>query len=330
MRYIFFEGDSSTGRILLNDLYGEENVRIIYKDRALKSRLMSILFKLHMSQKINRKIQIPFKSIYFKSLINYSFASIDGICFIFVAGWYSKELFIWLRKKYPKCKLILLLRDTIRAYEASIPSFLGRSLSKEFDLVITYNPNDAKMYGFLLSSVFFSKIDSSLLPSYPKSNLVFIGVAKDRLPLVHAIFQKIENAGFKCDFYLTKVDNVAQAFSGRIMYAKKPVPYIEYLGREYASECILEVIKGDTAGGTLRCWEAVYYNKKLLTNWRGIKEFQYYNPNFMHYFSTVDDIDIDFLKTNSPVDYDYNNENSPVHLLELIENNFSTSKGVNT
>lgn len=50
------------------------------------------------------------------------------------------------------------------------------------------------------------------------------------------------------------------------------------------------------SGSSLRAAEAIAYKKKLLTNNTFIKEKEYFNDKQFSYFSTLDDIDVEFIK----------------------------------
>ena len=69
-------------------------------------------------------------------------------------------------------------------------------------------------------------------------------------------------------------------------------------------------------GLSLRPYEAVCYNRKLLTNNKSILDFPYYDSRYMQYFETVEEIDWDWVKEDIPVDYGYDCKFSPMRLLE--------------
>ena len=50
------------------------------------------------------------------------------------------------------------------------------------------------------------------------------------------------------------------------------------------------------SGSSLRAAEAIAYKKKLLTNNAFIKAKEYFNDKQFSYFSTLEDIDVDFIK----------------------------------
>lgn len=321
IKHIFFEGSLETGKIIMNDLIKKSNVKIIYKNNAFNSKILSKLFNIHMSQLLNKHVKLPFKKIWFKKLIGTDYHNDDTIIFTFIAGWFDRELHSWLRKYYPNGKQVLFLRDTVNYYEKAIPSFIGNTLNDVFDLVISYNPIDCSQYGFKYSPVFISKFEATNSHKYSNSDIVFIGHAKDRLQLLQKLYDLFTSHGLKCDFYITGTINKEREYTNGINYAKKKLTYENYLSRVISSNCILEIIKGDTQGGTYRYWEAVYYNKKLITNWQGIKDFKFYDERYMMYFEDINDIDLSFIKENCSVEYNYKSENSPVKLLEFLEKN---------
>lgn len=322
-KYVFFEGDEETGKIIMNDLINKGNVKIIYKNNAFKTKIKSKIFNIHMSQLLNRRIQLPLKKIWFKGLIGNDYYENNKITFVFIAGWFNKDLHYWLRKSYPNSKQVMFLRDTVNVYEKAIPSFKGDNLNKVFDLVISYNPGDCSQFGFIYSPVFISKFEVKKTDKYTTNDIVFIGHAKDRLQLIHKLYEKLVSYGLKCDFYITGTKDEDKKYTEGINYAKNNLTYEDYLKRIISSDYIVDIIKGDTQGGTYRYWEAVYYNKKLITNWKGIKDFQFYDERYMMYFENVEDICIDFFNKKCDVEYNYNGENSPIKLLEFIEMNLS-------
>ena len=72
---------------------------------------------------------------------------------------------------------------------------------------------------------------------------------------------------------------------------------------------------------TLRPYEAVVYNKKLLTNNKTILSFKYYNPRYMHYFEKIEDIDWNWVARKEKVNYEYEGDFSPIYLLQDISEN---------
>ena len=103
-----------------------------------------------------------------------------------------------------------------------------------------------------------------------------------------------------------------------IVYEDSWLSYEQVLQESLEAKCILEIVRPGQVGLTLRSYEAVCYNRKLLTNNKGILDFEFYDPRYMQYFEKVEDIDWDWVREEIEVDYHYNGEFSPLRLLEDI------------
>ena len=72
---------------------------------------------------------------------------------------------------------------------------------------------------------------------------------------------------------------------------------------------------------SLRYFEAIVYNKKLLTNNPEVVELPYYDERYMRVFESIEDIDVDWVKAIEKIDYKYKGEFSPLGIIEYIKNN---------
>ena len=62
------------------------------------------------------------------------------------------------------------------------------------------------------------------------------------------------------------------------------IPYTEYLGIIFNCECIIDIIINEQSGLSLRVMEALFFNKKLITNNKYIADMDFYNPNNIYIF----------------------------------------------
>ena len=326
LNYVFFIGNEIVRDNYYGELIGLKNVRFVYKSSPTENKILNILFRISFSQKINRILKVPFKYKLFEMIVKKQiFEKNYPMVYIFASGWYDKKILGWLQKKHPEIYRTIYFDDTINFNMQHINDFNPNTLLKEFDCVFCYDPVEAQKYNFIHIDAFLSKKTKIDLGNCMKSDIVFIGKAKERLPLIKQVYNKLEKR-FKCDFIIIDSYENLKRDKG-IKYVQGNIPYMEYLKHENSSNCILEVLKSDANGQTLRCWEAVYYNKKLLTNWKGIFNFKYYNPHFMSYFSSVDDIDLKFLASQETVNYEYAGENSPLVFLNTIEKIWQRQRG---
>ena len=235
-------------------------------------------------------------------------------------GWYFLDFIEFIKKKYPHVKLALLIRDTVEDNTKRNKEFQIEKVKEQFDMVVSYdNVHDVPVYGLTYAPVYmsvFREIDLSTIKC--QYDLAFIGASKDRLSIIHHIYQHCIAHRLKVYFYIFR-----RKKSGRlpgIIYGNRYLKRALFLQRELESNCILEVLKGDAHSNTTRFWEAVIYNRKFYTNWKGVVDSPYYNPRFVRVFDQPEDLDIDFIKERIEVDYHYQGELSPLKYLELFDN----------
>ena len=75
------------------------------------------------------------------------------------------------------------------------------------------------------------------------------------------------------------------------------IKYDVVLEETMKSNCILEMQLDVQSAATQRYYEAVCYNKKLLTNNKNVVNLPFYNPDYIHVFEKPEDIDWEWVKT---------------------------------
>ena len=315
MKYYWFIGNKRIAETYYRELLEKDEVVFISKDKAFKNIFLCSAFRFLFSQIVNSKIKMPAKKTIFALLLReYNVLDLNDTVLIFHEGWFDDDISNYLKHTYIRLKTVLYFDDTVETYSKAIPSLNPYSLKEKYDYVFAYNPSDVAEYGFIQYNACFSKLNISY-NAERQSDLCFIGQPKDRYTMLKRIFDYL---GEKCNCNFIVVGENDGDDNG-IRMTTRYMDYEEYLQHEISSNCILEILKADTQGATFRCWEAVYYNRKLITNWKGITSFEYYDPRFMMYFEKPEDIDIDFVKSKIEVDYHYLGDNSPSVFLRNIE-----------
>jgi len=192
---------------------------------------------------------------------------------------------------------------------------------KIFDRVMTFDPEDAKRYNIELCFTPYSEVDMADVQE--EAQLYFCGVNAERLYLLYCIWLNARKRNAIIRYDLVRCQAFKQFFENdsKICFFEENIEYPKLLREMQKSSCILDITQPGQAGFTLRPYEAVVYNKKLLTNNKRIFEFQFYDERYMRYFEQVDDIDWDWLKEPINVDYGYNGEFSPRILLQKLNEN---------
>ena len=135
--------------------------------------------------------------------------------------------------------------------------------------VFSYSTYDSKNYNLLYNPTFF--IDFPLDLNQPAEyDGVFIGRNKGRL--IEKVFALLDNPYF----YVVK-DGVE---SSEVLSLKtNNIEYSDYLQVLARSKSVIEILYADNADYTLRTMEALFYQRKLITNNRLIVTAEFYNKN---------------------------------------------------
>ncbi|MBP5606769.1 MAG: hypothetical protein J6X66_00675, partial [Lachnospiraceae bacterium] len=104
----------------------------------------------------------------------------------------------------------------------------------------------------------------------------------------------------------------------------KELTYEQILKRTLASKVILDVVRPDSCGVSLRYYEAVVYGKKLISNNPEIRNMRFYDPGSMLLIKDPEDIDPDFIKS-SPAPAPQPDAFSPKGWIDELDEGFGRS-----
>ena len=273
-RYVIFGYGRDYFQTIFADAINELGVEYIANpiENTYGKGLRSLLYSIHTNDYVNKVLKLPFKDKWLPYF--YNKPSITPICFVFLMDWCNKKyepLYAILRKNYPGCKLCLYLEDLI----ASRPDY-PCELFNLFDLIVSYDKKEAQRINATYYHSFLSGIKD--IEAKYNSDFGFVGRSKDRDTLIFDIYDKLIKEGFKCDFVLTGVPRKNRKKTG-ITYLSHDLPYREYLSHIMGTKCIVEIMHHDAEGFTLRTWESLLYNKKLLSNNKSIKSVANYSAS---------------------------------------------------
>lgn len=319
--YVLFGISDGYYRTIFNELEDEKNVKMLGDIVPVRAgKLLKQIWKFHLSPKINAFIRLPLKGIWYKQYFENSFDNTDPICFVFTGGQYLYyDYFRYLKRRYPDCKIVFSMRDTMKTY-SSYPGFDIRKITESCDAIMSFNKYDCEKYGFQFFNGEQSYVPVQTAPDYPISDLFFAGLAKDRFHVLKEIYDQCVKQGIKCDFYVVRLPREEQVELPGITYSEKGMPYEEMLYRTVNSGCVLEISQKDAYGFTSRAFEAILYNKKLLTDSLVVRDQKFMDSGYIQFFEDPAEIDYDFIKKDlGKIDYQYNGEYSPKMTLKAIE-----------
>lgn len=302
----------------LDDLKNKDNVIIIHKKRVSNNRWKNLLFNIHYSGKLQKYIELPFKSIWDYLLFDNLLKSFMPDYILFTTSWYSDHLVAYFRTNCKSSKLVFRFTDKIsNSLGKNYDTMIGK-IKSQFDGVLVYSKEDASRYGLTYHSVGYSIFRNLSINPRMKYDVVFVGAEKGRIDKIRQAYNIFSSVGLNCFFYVTMVKPTDRKDDG-IIYADKGLSFTEYLTVVLSSRCLFELVQEGSSGRTFRMMEAIMYNKMLVTNCTEIFKTEYFMPDYIQIFRDVAEINPKFV-VNYPavINYNYKGDFSPERVLDFI------------
>jgi len=165
--------------------------------------------------------------------------------------------------------------------------------------VWSYDKEDCKKYGLNYNTQFyFSALGDYRQTDYGiKWDFYFVGADKGRKNELEGLKTELEGQGFSCNFHITQNRAKKNTF----------IPYQQVVDDMRASRCIIDVLPSTQTGMSIRPLEAICLKKKLLTNFKSIRNFEFYHPDNVFIIGEDDfnNLKIFMDKPFVPVDFSY-------------------------
>lgn len=252
------------------------------------------------------------------------------VCLILFGSWPSfcerTDFVDFFKKRKPSSKFIWFAQDIIDLAKNINREPLFNKVKNQFDLIISYDKTDADRYQLLYHHTVFSNIHIKAKEEIPFYDVFFIGKYKSvgRLNQLYAVHHRLSLLGLKCGFYLLNVPPKDQIAQDGIYYINKQMGYKQMLNYVKKARCLLEVMQDNAVGCTYRTWEAITYDKFLLTNNKSVKDLPMFNNFNIIYFEQVSSIDntiADRILMHKVVDYNGKELLSPSVFLKFVDAN---------
>ncbi len=289
----------------------------------IENVLINFLRRAYYKRKWGLYKKFPFFARYFKKYN--AFEKIkntekDSIVIVNLASQYSnlttKDELLELKKS--GVVLVLFCVDAIESPQMNYGEVV--SWFPIFDLVISDTPEDAKKYNLYYHMDPFPYNNKELPDLQCDNDLYFLGRGKDRIKFCKDIACRLDRDEIKYDFTIIQQEKV-ESREG-IKYRADKVPYREIINGISRSNCILEILSYNNSA-SLRYFEAIVFNKKLLTNNQEAASLPFFNPDYMKIINSPDDIDVEWLKRKENINYHYKGEFSPSNFIEDVRREIS-------
>ncbi len=311
-RVFIFPGSDHVFQALFFEACKLSNVRVIenlFKKQIIEKKITRI-------QRVPgawRFFRQPLLRFYDKQ-INFIKEVVSGDVLVF-SNISIRYVSLRLLKKLKKngVKLILYFIDSVSNVNAKDAFEYTKKM--DFDLVYSFDKEDAARFQYNYFYTMYSRLSESQEPTELKYDACFNGSNKGRLEMLVRLKKKCPSVKFFINM-LNISDEEKDAFG---FQSNKSIDYKTSIGYVVESNCIIDLIVDPNQSGlSLRAYEAVVYNKKLLTNNPSIKKFPYYRPDYMRYIENMDEADENFIKERVEVDYKYKGDFSPVTFIKDV------------
>lgn len=214
-------------------------------------------------------------------------------------------------------RLAALLIDPVDAAYPTATCAKALLSQVSFDLVLTFDPRDAELYGWKYVNTLYSQFP--VAQPERESDLFYIGAVKDRLPACLELLQQAKAQGADFCLKLLGTNSQQQDQLPKEAILSKPLPYPETLSWLSGTNCILDMTQPGQTGITLRYYEAVVFQKKLLTNNPHIVHLPGYDPEMMRIYEDITQLDWAWIQEKNTSCSPYAGQFSPLHLLSLLK-----------
>ena len=149
---------------------------------------------------------------------------------------------------------------------------------KKYGEIWTFDKKDAELNGWKLNTQFYFINDESnnlMCESCGRNNAYFVGDNKGREKNLEKIYKLLTKTDVICDFWVcNKKGNLAG-----IKNVENFISYEDVISEVKKHSILVDLVKEGQTGITMRTMEALFYEKKLITNNKELKKADFYCEN---------------------------------------------------
>lgn len=284
--------------------FAKYDARLINSIFPGKKTVFHKLIRLHYSEKMNRIVNLPLKRIWYKIFCDDILPNTERPLLLIIYDWNklgNDEGFLsYVKHRYKDVKMVYMFTNIAKISGAMKNSFIGK-LKEFYDVIYAFDEEDSRRYGFRYSPLLYSLNHVNKEP--PINQVFYVGNAKDRLPTLFAVYDRLRELGETCNFHIVGVPEEQVTDKEGIIF-NQPISYEECIYNIEKSTCLLDVIQGESTGFTIKVCEAIYYNKLLITTNEHIRDLPFYSERYIKIIKNPNEITSDFFENAALVQYD--------------------------
>jgi hypothetical protein len=175
-------------------------------------------------------------------------------------NYYNFDVSRYIKKVNPKCKVIVFYWNKL-----VFQSYFDILKDPNVDEFYTFDEEESEKYNFSFNTTYYSK-KVKLPKNKIEYDCLFLGRAKDREKEIRNIEEKLNKKKLKTNFIVIKDE-------------KDYVDYKDYLTMISKTKTLLDYNAYNQKGLALRVMESLFFEKKLITANKNVKNYDFYNKN---------------------------------------------------
>lgn len=182
---------------------------------------------------------------------------------------YTPDVYRLIKRYNTKCRICFYYMNDVEV-EGDKYSYLKiENVKRVFDKnnIFTYSLSDSQKYDITYIPTMYKADEKYVLPKKMETDIIYLGADKNRGSDIEKIYRILSNT-LKLNFKV--FDNHSE------IGINKTIDYLQYLHELWDSKAVLDIVKNEKNAVSLRALEALFYNKKLITNNKGIQLLDIY------------------------------------------------------
>ena len=194
----------------------------------------------------------------------------------------GRDVIEYMRSKNRHARIIIYYETTIDPSDRKAPHYY-QGLGVEFS---SFDKKDCAQWKLRYAPYFYSCYHETLehIRSVQENSptedidVFFVGYDKKRLHRLIALQKELEKLSIKHRMLIVQTPHHVYPPSEKPYLTERFLPYEKIISYLYRSKCILDFVEEGQTGITLRPMEAVWFQKKLITNNPDIIHYDFYRP----------------------------------------------------
>lgn len=260
--------------VLLPDFLDDFIVKCIKNELKRNAHVERIYKKTNFLMRNIRKIHFNITDIFHKIWYPNLKLNIKYENIIIFDAIYNYQVLKDIKKSYPNSNFIYWYWNTVTNSEE-----IKKIKELGYD-IWTFDEGDSFKYDLKKNTQFyFFKPTRDNKNQIESQDLYFIGLDKNRLGLLMKLKKALKEKKVYLKLEILREKKKKYNKNEIKNLIKRPKNYDEIISEIVKSKALLDIVKNNQKGITLRTMEGIYFDKKIITNNPNVINYKFYNKN---------------------------------------------------